>query len=120
MDRDVRYTVTGRRGMEEKGEGKTVNVSSSGILFTCQHQLAVGRKVKLCISWPVLLNDKVGLKLVVRGRVVRSERVRVPTGRGGSGRDIMVSEQTCRCTLGAEGSGKAGERSRLVNGQVPW
>ena len=71
MDREVRYTVAGRRGIEEKGEGKTVNVSSCGILFTCQHQLAVGRRVKLCISWPVLLNNRVALKLVVRGRVVR-------------------------------------------------
>jgi hypothetical protein len=77
MDREVRYSVTGRRGMEEKGEGRTVNVSSCGILFTCQHQLAVGRRVKLCISWPVLLNDKCALKLVVRGRVVRSEEGRV-------------------------------------------
>ena len=76
MDREVRYTVTGRRGIEEKGEGKTVNVSSCGILFTCQHHLAVGRKVRLCISWPVLLDEKVGLKLVVRGRVVRSEEGR--------------------------------------------
>jgi hypothetical protein len=73
MDRDVRYTVTGRRGMEDKGDGKTINISSSGILFNCEHPLAVGRRVKLCISWPVLLNDKVALKLVVRGRVVRSE-----------------------------------------------
>jgi hypothetical protein len=73
MERDVRYTVTGRRGTEEKGEGKTTNVSSCGILFTCEHRLAVGRRVKLCINWPVLLNGKVALKLVVRGRVVRSE-----------------------------------------------
>jgi PilZ domain len=73
MERDVQYTISGRRGTEDKGEGKTINVSSCGILFTCQHQLAVGRRVRLCISWPVLLNDKVGLKLVVRGRVVRSE-----------------------------------------------
>jgi PilZ domain len=76
MDREVRYAVTGRRGTEEKGEGKTVNVSSCGILFTCQHQLAVGRRVRLCINWPVLLNDKVALKLVVRGRVVRSDEGR--------------------------------------------
>jgi PilZ domain len=76
MDREVRYAVTGRRGMEEQGEGRTVNVSSCGILFTCQHQLAVGRRVKLCVNWPVLLNDKVALKLVVRGRVVRSEEGR--------------------------------------------
>ena len=53
--------------------------------------------------------------------MVRPERARVRTARGRLGRDKMVSEQTCRCTLGAEGSGKAGELSRPENGlRVPW
>jgi hypothetical protein len=76
MDREVRYTALGRRGLEEKGEGKTVNVSSCGVLFTCQHNLQPGRRVRLCINWPVPLNEKCALKLVVRGRVVRSEEGR--------------------------------------------
>jgi hypothetical protein len=76
MDRAVRYTVLGRRGLEETGEGKTVNMSSCGVLFTCGGHLQPGRRVRLCISWPVPLNEKCALKLVVRGRVVRSEEGR--------------------------------------------
>ena len=73
MERRVRYQVLSKRGIEDAGEGKTVNLSSCGVLFTCRRDLERGRRVKLCISWPVSLNDKCALKLVVRGRVVRSE-----------------------------------------------
>jgi hypothetical protein len=76
MERHVRYQVLSKRGSEDAGEGKTVNVSSRGVLFTCQHDLQPGRRVRLCISWPVPLNDKCALKLVIRGRVVRSEEGR--------------------------------------------
>lgn len=76
MERHVRYQVVSKRGSEDAGEGKTVNVSSCGVLFTCRHDLQPGRRVKLWISWPVPLNDKCALKLVVRGRVVRSEEGR--------------------------------------------
>lgn len=76
MERQVRYQVLGKRGIEETGEGKTVNLSSCGVLFTCGHDLQRGRRVRLCISWPVRLNDKCALKLMVRGRVVRSEESR--------------------------------------------
>ena len=76
MERHVRYQVLSKRGSEDAGEGKTVNVSSRGVLFTCQHDLQPGRRVKLCISWPIPLNDKCALKLVIRGRVVRSEEGR--------------------------------------------
>jgi len=76
MERQVRYQVLGKRGIEATGEGKTVNLSSRGVLFTCRHELQRGRRVELYISWPVLLNDECALKLVVRGRVVRSEEGR--------------------------------------------
>jgi hypothetical protein len=73
MERQVRYQVLGKRGIEDMGEGKTINRSSCGVLFTCQHDLQRGRRVRLWISWPVLLNDECALRLVVYGRVVRSE-----------------------------------------------
>jgi len=76
MDRPVRYQILSKQGVEDTGEGKTVNISSRGVLFTCRHNLQAGRRVKLSISWPVPLNDKCGLTLMVRGRVVRSEEGR--------------------------------------------
>ena len=71
IEREVRYRVLNKRGGEEAGEGKTLNMSSSGILFTAEHLLLPGRRLELAISWPAQLNNQVPLKLVARGRVVR-------------------------------------------------
>jgi len=73
IERDVRFRVLNKRSGEETGEGKTLNISSSGVSFTSQNMLLPGRRVELSISWPVQLNDLVPLKLVARGRVVRFE-----------------------------------------------
>jgi hypothetical protein len=55
------------------GNGETLNVSSSGVLFKSHCDLPVGRIVELVIDWPVRLNDNCFLKLVARGRVVRHQ-----------------------------------------------
>ena len=34
IEREVRYRVLNKRSSEETGDGKTVNISSSGVLFT--------------------------------------------------------------------------------------
>ena len=73
IERDVRFRVLNKRGGEETGEGKTLNISSSGVLFTSEQLLLPGRRLELAISWPVQLNNQVALKLVARGRVVRFE-----------------------------------------------
>ncbi len=71
--REVRYRVLSKRSAEEIGDGKTLNISSSGVLFTSEHVLLPGRRLELSISWPAQLNNKCALKLVARGRVVRFE-----------------------------------------------
>jgi hypothetical protein len=73
IEREVRYRVLNKRSSEEVGDGKTVNISSSGVLFTVEHMLLPGRRMELAISWPAQLNNKTALKLVARGRVVRFE-----------------------------------------------
>lgn len=73
MERDVRYRIMNRKAADDVGAGKTVNMSSNGVLFTTDGFLIPGRRVELAISWPAQLNSKVALKLVARGRVVRSE-----------------------------------------------
>lgn len=65
-----------KRSGEEMGDGRTINISSSGVLFTSEHILLPGRRLELSISWPAQLNNKVALKLVARGRVVRFEQGR--------------------------------------------
>ncbi len=73
IEREVRYKVLSKRSNDETGAGKTINMSSSGVLFTAEHLLIPGKRVEVAISWPAQLNNKTPLKLVARGRVVRSE-----------------------------------------------
>jgi hypothetical protein len=73
IEREIRYKALNKRGGEEAGEGKTVNMSSSGVLFTSDQILRPGRRIELSISWPAQLNNKCALKLVARGRIVRFE-----------------------------------------------
>jgi len=73
IEREVRYKILNRKTGDEVGTGTTVNMSSNGVLFTTDGFLIPGRRVELAISWPAQLNSTVPLKLVARGRVVRSE-----------------------------------------------
>jgi hypothetical protein len=71
IEREVRYKVLTKKNMEEFGTGKTVNMSSTGVLFTTDQLLLPGRRVEVSISWPAQLNNRCALRLVARGRVVR-------------------------------------------------
>ena len=73
IEQDVRYLVLNKRSDQEAGAGKTVNISSSGVLFTSEHTLRPGRRIEVRINWPAQLNNKCRLKLVVIGSVVRIE-----------------------------------------------
>ena len=73
IEREVRYRVLSKRSSDESGDGRTINISSTGVLFTTEHMLVPGRRLELSISWPAQLNDRCALKLVARGRVVRLE-----------------------------------------------
>jgi hypothetical protein len=75
IEREVRYRVLSRKSSTEgeSGVGVTVNMSSNGVLFTTDRYLLPGRRLEVSISWPAQLNSKIALKLVARGRVVRSE-----------------------------------------------
>ena len=71
IEREVSYRVLNDRAGEIAATGKTVNISSSGILFTTEHMLLPGRRVEISINWPAKLDNKCALKLVARGRIVR-------------------------------------------------
>jgi hypothetical protein len=71
IERDLRYKVLTKKSGEESGAGRTINMSSTGILFTAEHMLLPGRRIEISVSWPAQLNNKCALRLVARGRVVR-------------------------------------------------
>jgi hypothetical protein len=73
ITRDLTYRPLSRREAGLPGEGTTINISSSGVLFGTTYPPRPGTRVELSISWPVQLDGKCGLNLVVRGRVARSE-----------------------------------------------
>jgi len=72
IERELRYRVLSGKNAEV-GVGKTVNISSTGVLFVSQTPLSPGKRIEVSISWPAQLDGKCNLKLVARGRVVRSK-----------------------------------------------
>ena len=76
IEREVRYKVLSKRTSQEEGTGKTINISSNGVLFTTDQILLPGKRLELSISWPAQLDNKCQLKLVARGRVARLEQGR--------------------------------------------
>jgi hypothetical protein len=77
IEQNVQYRLLDRRDGDLSGAGKTLDISSSGVIFTTSHTLLPGRRVELVIDWPAQLNHKCALKLIARGRVVRFEGDRV-------------------------------------------
>src|SRR5437667_12569746 len=70
---DVRYRVVQSKSQQVSGAGTTLNMGSSGILFTTQDRLPLGRMVELSVNWPARLDGTCALQFVATGRVVRSE-----------------------------------------------
>ena len=73
IERELRYRLLNKKTWEEEGSGRTINMSSGGILFSAPQVLLPGRRVEVSISWPAQLNDRCALRFVARGRVVRFE-----------------------------------------------
>jgi hypothetical protein len=77
IEREIRYRVINRRQGSENGGGTTVNMSSSGVLFSSELPLLPGKRVEMAISWPAQLDNRCALKLMARGRIVRCDQGRV-------------------------------------------
>jgi hypothetical protein len=74
IERELRYKLLNKKNANEAGAGKTINISSNGILFDADHVLLPGHTVEIAVSWPAQLNNTTPLKLVARGRVVRCDQ----------------------------------------------
>jgi hypothetical protein len=73
---DLRWKLIRRRRVLDTGVGRTLDLSSGGILFDAGRQLPVGLNVELAISWPVLLRNEAPMQLIVSGRIVRTAQNR--------------------------------------------
>ncbi len=69
---ELRYkTVRGRRAIE-MGRGTTCDLSTGGLAFFSEQALPSEAAVEIWMDWPVLLHDEHPLRLVIFGKVVRS------------------------------------------------
>jgi hypothetical protein len=73
IHRKVSYSIP-KGGVEaSSGEGTTLNISSTGVLFQSTATLKPGSYVVLYMDWPVCAEDGTPLILVVAGPVVWSQ-----------------------------------------------
>jgi c-di-GMP-binding flagellar brake protein YcgR len=72
LEQEVRYKMLYGQRIAETGSGRTANISSGGLWMTTETMLTSGMPVELSMNWPVLLNDKCPMKLMIYGCVVRS------------------------------------------------
>jgi hypothetical protein len=70
---ECHYKLFNEGMVTRTGSGRTVNISTQGILFESDHPLPDRGDIVLEIAWPALLDRVRRLKLVVRGRIVRNE-----------------------------------------------
>lgn len=68
---DVQYKVLNGDRVDRIGCGRTLNISSGGVLLETDQLLPPTGFVELSIKWPFVLSEVCSLKLVMRGRIVR-------------------------------------------------
>ncbi len=73
LELDLRWKLIRRRRLLESGEGRTMDVSSGGILFDAGRPLPAGLNVELSVTWPVMLHNVAPLQLFVYGKIIRSD-----------------------------------------------
>jgi hypothetical protein len=95
IEREIRFKILNKKNAGEEGCGRTINISSNGVLFTTDQILVPGKRLELSISWPAQLDNKCQLKLVARGRVARLEQ----------GRAAIEIQQYEFRTMGSKGFG---------------
>jgi hypothetical protein len=69
----VEFRLLNGNRVARAGFGKTYNISSGGIFFEAKGSLPADGLIELTMNWPVLLDGVCHLKLVMRGRIVRSD-----------------------------------------------
>jgi len=55
------------------GVGRTNIISSTHLFFTAEHALETGMKAEIYVAWPVLLDGRARLQLILEGSITRVE-----------------------------------------------
>jgi hypothetical protein len=73
LNTELRYQISGRdHGEPIRGIGQAENMSSKGLAFRADKPLVPGLRLKVSMAWPVKLDDKCTLRLVLEGTILRT------------------------------------------------
>jgi len=67
------YRILYRGRVDSLGSGRTINMATGGVLLQADKALLTGRQIELFINWPMMLEEVCPLKLVMWGRITRSD-----------------------------------------------
>jgi hypothetical protein len=73
IELEVAYRLLSKDCGGQLGSGKTRNISSRGVLFESGESVPSAGSIELMMPWPILLEGVCRLKLVIQGRIVRSD-----------------------------------------------
>jgi hypothetical protein len=68
---DLDYRLVGMDSVLGRGHGQTKAMSRTSVWLESDKALRVGVPIELVLTWPVLLDNKIPLKLVIDGNTVR-------------------------------------------------
>jgi len=68
----VKYRRIGPPGSSDWTITESLNISSGGLFFKASEPIPTGQALEMMISWPVLLDKHIPLRLVTKGPVVRN------------------------------------------------
>jgi len=73
FEQEIRYRLLDLKNGNRSGSGRTLDMSSRGVLFTANEPLPEGKQVKLAVDWPARLDGRCALKFVATSHVVRMQ-----------------------------------------------
>ena len=73
VELSIQYSLVHRGKVLAAGRGKTVNVSSTGMLFRPDARLLDAREIHLTVEWPASRGRGIPVRLFMIGKVVRKQ-----------------------------------------------
>lgn len=73
---NLEYRVVRGSEVTCTGNGRTINLSTGGVLFEAAQALPEGCDIEVLVAWPALLDNEIALNLCIAGRVAWSSGFR--------------------------------------------
>jgi PilZ domain-containing protein len=70
---DLEYSLLLPEGHVQVGRGRTINLSSGGVLFEAEASVPVNMPVELSIFWPLRTGEQAQVELHATGKTVRAK-----------------------------------------------